>query len=413
MKIPKLLINLLLLGSAIAHSVSAEEYFHEQNLFEAGTLGYYHFRIPGIVITEKGTLITWCEARKEKGDWADIDIMVRRSKDGGETWGEPYVLVDGDDYDIPDADDITSKASSIWGETKGVTANNLVMIPDGDRIHIVFCLEYRRCFYAVSTDEGKTTSKPVDITDAFEPYRTEHGFKWKVIATGPGHGLKHSSGRLIVPSWLSTAEGENGHRPAIVGLICSDDHGKTWEAGDVVVRDKTPYVFGDFLQSYVNPNESMAIELADGSVMMNSRSESPENRRVVTTSTNGVTNWGKPRFDNDLWDPVCLASIIRLTKKPESDKNRILFTNPNSIDRPRRFHTTSQRRENVTIRLSYDEGQTWPVSKVIESGPSGYSDMAIGPDGMIYVLYEKGPGTKYLTLARMNLEWITDGQDSL
>lgn len=394
-------------------SLSSAPYHKETTLWEAGTLGYHHFRIPGIIMTDKGTVVAWTEARKETGDWADIDIMVRRSTDGGDTWSDPFVLVDGEDYEIEDADDVTSKGSYISGATEGVTVNNMVMIPDGDRIHMVFCLEYRKCFYAFSNDEGKTMSEPVDITHALESYRTDHDYPWKVIATGPGHGLKHSSGRLIIPAWLSTGEGGNAHRPSITGVIYSDDQGKTWQGGDIVVKDKIPYDFGDHIQSYINPNETLAEELVDGSVMFNSRTESPENRRVITVSPTGVSNFITPRFDRALWDPVCHGSIKRYSGIGDGKRSRLLFTNPNSIDAPRQFVRVNGRRENVTMRLSYDEGQTWPISRVLEPSGSGYSDITVGPDGMIYVLFEEGPGTQtqFLTLAKFNLEWLTDGLD--
>ncbi|MCB1122381.1 MAG: glycoside hydrolase [Verrucomicrobiae bacterium] len=388
-----------------------EPRYEEQHLFTAQTYGYHHYRIPGIVITEKGTLIAWSEARKEQGDWADIDIAVRRSFDSGKTWTDQTILVDGDSLGITDADEITAKGSSIHGATQGTTAHNMVMIPDGNRIHMIFCVEYSRAFYAFSEDEGATISEPVEITYALEEIRDQ--YNWKVIATGPGHSIRLRSGRLIVPAWISTAEGQNAHHPSIVGVIYTEDRGSTWHAGDIVVKDKDPYNFDGLLQSYIDPNESVALELADGRVMINSRSDSPENRRIVTIGPNGATDWGKPTMHNDLWDPVCHGSLVRLTKKPEYRKNRILFTNPNSIERSKRYHTTWQRRENVTIRMSYDEGKTWPVSKVLDAGPSGYSDMSVGPDGTVYVLYEKGQGTQNLTLARLNVEWLTDGKDSL
>ena len=115
-----------------------------------------------------------------------------------------------------------------------------------------------------------------------------------------------------------------------------------------------------------------------------------------------------------------MASLIRLTKMPESDKNRIVFANPDSTepanpDRPE----GNLKRRNVSVKLSYDEGETWPVNKVLESGASGYSDLAVGPDSTIYCLYENGtPGqdgyyTRYLTMARFDLEWLTGGADQL
>ena len=117
-----------------------------------------------------------------------------------------------------------------------VLKGHQTLIADRDgTVHMLFCLEYMRCFYQRSTDEGETWSTPVEITGAFDTFRA--AYPWKVLATGPGHGIQLSGGRLLVPVWLSTGTGGHAHRPSAVSVIISDDHGKTWQRGEIVVKN--------------------------------------------------------------------------------------------------------------------------------------------------------------------------------
>jgi sialidase-1 len=108
-----------------------------------------------------------------------------------------------------------------------------------------------------------------------------------------------------------------------------------------------------------------------------------------------------------------MASIVRLSARPVSDRNRILFSNPDSlVPRPNTSGVpgSARARQNLSLKVSYDEGETWPVNRVLEAGPSAYSDLAVLPDGTILCFYEQ---EKRLMLARCNLEWLSDGRDSL
>jgi len=368
--------------------MNAKPILDKINIFENQKGGYVHYRVPGIVVTTKGILLAYCEARM-RGDWGDIDIMMRRSTDGGRTWGERQ--------EISKATGEISKNPVALQQnlaTKDeLTLHNPVMIVDHKTgtIHFLYCAEYARCFYRRSNDDGKTFSEPVDITDTFEKFRSE--YDWKVIATGPGHGIQLKNGRLIVPVWMSTGTGGHGHRPSCVSVIYSDDHGKTFHRGEIVTCDPDPLV---------NPSESVALQLTDGRVMLNIRNESKVHRRAVSYSADGATGWTMPVFDEELFEPICMASIIRLTEQPKHEKNRILFSNPDS----RLPHV----RRNLSIKLSYDEGETWPVSKTLEPDISGYSDLTVGSDGTIYCIYETD---RNICVARFNLEWLTDGRDTL
>jgi len=170
----------------------------------------------------------------------------------------------------------------------------------------------------------------------------------------------------------------------------------------------------------IHPNETTAAQLADGRVLLNVRSESKPNRRVLVTSPDGATDWSKPRFHEQLLEPICMASMVRLSEKPA--RNRLLFANPNTLDRAdgKAEPGRNRDRKNVSVKLSYDEGETWPAGKTVEAGFSGYSDLAVAKDGTILLFYERGSTdgrniykTDRLTVARFNLEWLTDGKDML
>jgi sialidase-1 len=152
--------------------------------------------------------------------------------------------------------------------------------------------------------------------------------------------------------------------------------------------------------------------------MLNIRNESKENRRAVAFSADGATKWTTPKLDEYLKDPICMASICRLSEKPASDRDRILFVNPDNLTRADGKSERWRDRKNVTVKLSYDEGKTWEVSKSLEPGGSGYSDVTVDAHGVIYCLYERAGqrnpfSPSAVTVARFNLEWLTEGKDKL
>ena len=374
------------------------------NLFEAGTDGYRHYRIPGVIVSPKGTIIVFCEARSG-GDWSTIDIRMRRSLDGGRTW-EKSRKISEPPGKVQQNEVALKKGLAKPGE---VTMNNPVMIPDAKAgaIHFLHCIEYARCYYRKSTDDGKTFSKAVDITDTFELFRKD--YDWKVLATGPGHGLRTRSGRLIVPVWLSAGSGGHAHRPSAVSVIYSDDSGDNWKRGELVAADpSTRALRATGIPEIRNPGETVAVQLQDGRILLNLRNESARRRRAISISADGVSGWSRYHFDDALVEPICMGSIVRLSERPLHRKNRILFANPHN--------PASRARQNVSVKLSYDEAKTWPVMKTIEAGPSAYTDLAVGPDGTIYCFYERGKAgrlTKALCLATFSLEWLTGGTDRL
>lgn len=331
------------------------------DLFQAGQGGYMTYRIPGMLRLGDGTLIAYAEARKDGvGDWADIDAVMRRSEDGGEHWSDRVVLAD----------------------VGTGTVNNVVAIAGrGKReVHLLYCVNYARAFYRHSVDSGRSFSDPIEITSAFEPIKKQYA--WNVIATGPGHGIRLRSGRLLIPVWLST--GGKSHRPSVVSSLFSDDEGKTWKTGEII------------LGQLRNPSETVAVELKDGRVMMNLRSESDALRRAVVYSKDGASGWSAPEFIPELKEPVCMASLLRY---PTGGKP-LLFVNPDHIDADAGTKKgRNSTRRNLTLQVSWDEGRTWKVTEVIDPEISAYSDLAVNERGEVLVLYEKGgrKGNMYFT----------------
>jgi sialidase-1 len=387
-----LLIGGYVLVALAGHCPGTEPSFERTDLFEPGRGGYAIYRIPGIIVTAKGTLLAYCEARRsDKSDWGSTDILFRRSTDRGKTWSPPKQLptVDGPIAKNPAA------AKQKLGKEGEVLYNNPIAIADRfGAVHFVFCVEYNRCFYTRSDDDGKTFAKPQEITSAFDSFRPEYA--WQVLATGPGHGIQMKSGRLLIPVWLSLGTGGHAHRPSAVSTIVSDDGGATWQRGAIVCLHP----------NFANPSESAAVQLADGRAMLSIRHEGEPRLRAVSISDNGQTGWSPPRFHRDLPEPVCQGSLVRLTELPDDPRTRLLFVNPHN--------PTGKTRKNLTVKLSYDEGETWPEAKAIEPGAASYSDLAVGLDGQIYCFFERGAGKdRTLSLAVFNLEWLTDGRDRI
>jgi sialidase-1 len=367
--------------------VADEPFLEKSEVFPPELNGIARYRIPGVVVTPKGTVLAYAEARKNgSSDWGEIEIHLRRSTNGGKTWEASSQIAHHGAR-------LEGNPRKAEGGEKEQTVNNPVAIVDRETgaIEFLYCINYARCYSMRSTDDGVTWSAPVDITASFEPFRAK--YDWKVIATGPGHGIQIRSGRLVVPIWL--AYGKAGdHAPSAAGTIYSDDHGKTWQAGDLCLPNE-----GDF----GNPNETMITEVSNGCVMLVSRSVSKANRKIVTTSPNGATDWTTPVFHDQLWEPVCMASIIAHPSKPGT----LIYSNPHTLklDKDGKEVPGGRgKRENLCIKLSHDDGKTWPINKVIDPGKAAYSDLAVLPDGTVLCLYEADTS---IVCARFNLEWIT------
>lgn len=399
-------LRLLALALSLASATLAAPLLERQNLFEERTGGFVSYRIPGIVVTARGTVLAYCEARKNSGaDWGEIEIHLRRSTDGGRTFS-PAIQLAHRGPRLPRHPVALAHKS---GKPDEQTVNNPVAIAARDgTVHFVYCVEYQRAFYQRSTDDGLTWSDPVEITAAFEPLRA--AWSWKTIATGPGHGIELRSGRLVVPIWAALAR-TSPHGEGVGATIVSDDAGHTWRAGEIAVPNDalTP-----------GTSETTVAELSDGRVVLHARTRAKPNRKVVVTSPDGATRWSKPTFADALLEPVCMSALLAYPKLGDN-RSRLLFSNPDTLE-PEHGKTSAKpgdrrARRDLTVKLSYDDGATWPVARVLEPGPSAYSDLAVLPDGTLLCFYESGRGSAepgkrpwpyaYLTLARFNLEWLT------
>ncbi len=345
--------------------------------FTAGRETHDIYRIPGIVVTKKGTILVYCEGRTGRSDWSATNIVLRRSVDDGASF-EDSQLIAG------------------CGENEAV--NNPVMIASSDgSVHFLWQKLYRRTFYQKSIDDGLTFSAPVEITDIFNQYR-DKGIEWNVYALGPGHGIEHTNGRLIVPVWIAFGKG-NDHGPACVSTIYSDDGGSFWHTGDIVKWDK----------ECPNMNETAAVELSDGSVMLNIRNHSPSYRRATTISKTGYSDFSPYRLEEALPDPICFGSIAKGTINGDNVTGFI-----NCATYPTKANKYLNLRSHLTVRLSYDDAKTWKYSREIENR-SGYADIAFSIDGSrIYCFYEHDVDDiiksepRHLTFAKINFDWIKD-----
>jgi sialidase-1 len=372
-------------------------------VFVSGTGGYAFYRVPGLVVTAKGTVLAYCEARRTgRSDWENIDLLLRRSTDGGKSWSAPRNMaqVDGPHVRNPVA---LARGKASPDE---VTYSNPVAIAGRDgAVHFLFCLEFNRCFARRSDDDGVTFSPPVEFTAALAGFRP--AFDWRVVALGPMHGIELASGRLVVAVWLALGTQGSGFHPSAVATIYSDDSGRTWNCGAIAIPPTA---------EWANPNSPAIARLAGDRVMINSRNESKANRRLVTVSPDGATHWSVPHFDDALLEPICEGSLVSVS---EAHGGGLLFANPRNLARGdgREAPGKARDRRNLAIHLSRDDGRTWPIIKTLDPGDAQFSDLGAMPDGTILCLYEAGQtaGEKSfaghnvgsITLARFNLEWLT------
>jgi sialidase-1 len=346
------------------------------DVFISGTDGYHTYRIPAIVVTTNGTVLACCEGRKNsRSDTGKIALLLKRSTDGGKTWS-PHQIVRSD------GDNVCGNPAPVVDETTGFVW--LLMTwnlgADGEReINNGTSKDTRRVFVTHSADDGVTWAKPQEITASVK--RPD----WRWYATGPVNGIQLTrgahKGRLVIPC-NHTALDNSGKSVSRSHVIYSDDHGATWQLGGS--EDELT-------------NESTVVERADGSLLHNMRSYNKKNRRAVATSNDGGATWSHVKLDDPLIEPVCQASIFRYSWPENGGRSRILFSNP-----------ASTKRETLTIRISYDEGATWPISKLLHPGPSAYSCLAALPDKCIACLFECGDKSAYekISLARIPLAWL-------
>ena len=337
----------------------------ELQVFKSGEDGCHTYRIPSLCVTASGTILAFCEGRrKSRSDFGDIDMVLKRSADNGRTWGPMQVLADDGENTMGNPCPVIERESG--------------------KIILLLCRNNERAFVMMSEDDGETFTPPDEITSSIKGAHCD----WTRVATGPGHGIQMRSGRLVIPVWYMLGKLSEPTREYRSGVIYSDDAGATWKPGQTAPP---------LLDS---SDECEVVETSDGRLCLNMRNDRGEHRRTVVFSSDGGETWSDPEFDQTLIEPICDASLIRLGQTGPDGEPVWLFSNP-----------ASNQRDNLTVRLSYDEGATWPLSQVLYAGPSAYSCLAELADGSIGCLYERGGDHPYegLHFARFGLEWIADG----
>ena len=343
------LLLIVIIGCLVCYSCGGElgeripdDYFDRNKeeldapyIYQKGYKGYACYRIPALVRTTEGTLLAFAEGRKDDcADNGNIDMVLRRSVDNGETWEDMFVIWDAEEN----------------------TAGNPAPVVDEEtgEIHLLMCLNNDQVYVTHSTDDGVSWSEPENITASVKKEN------WTWYATGPVHGIQIKkgayAGRLVIPC------DHTGDAHAIY----SDDHGKTWKLGGVTEHP----VF--------EPNECTVAELSNGDLLLNMRCPNSDKRRLLSRSTDGGISWTTPEVQQTLIDPVCQGSMLSFTDT--DNRSILLFANA--------AHET--RRRNMTLRISYDDGMTYPKEQVLYDEFAAYSDMALLDTDHVAMLYERG-----------------------
>ncbi len=356
--------------------------FEQTEVFRAGEAGVHTYRIPSLFATSRGTLLAFAEARHQStSDTGDIDLVLKRSRDGGKTWSEMQTVWDdgpnvcGNPCPVQDRDTGTIWLLLTWNDGRDKESE---IIAQTSR-------DSRRVFVCRSDDDGVSWSKPTDITEKVKRPN------WAWYATGPGAGIQIEHGphrgRLVIPCDHIIAKSEKFYSH----VIYSDDHGQTWILGGATPKDKV--------------NECEVVEIADGRLLLNMRNYEKERpSRQVAQSDDGGQTWTNQRHDDALIEPTCQASIRRLSWPEGDTPGVILFANPAS---------TTQR-QRMTVRASFDDGRSWPVSRLVTPGPAAYSSLAALPHAEAGLLYETGEKSPYerIVFARFNLDWLQQSPEN-
>ncbi len=363
-------VLLLVIGAPV---VAAEPLLEHTDVYKSGEDGYKIYRIPTIEITPDGTLLAFAEARKYGGadpgyGKQDIDLVLKRSTDGGKSWSEMKIIEDpGELWSAANATTVvdrdTGKVWVLYLRSKPVRSTGTSRPGTDD-------MQTQARF---SEDNGATWSEPIDLTAIARDMSDD---TWKASVVGPGGAIQARSGRLLAPIWKS---------PYNVFAIYSDDHGKTWQRGQFVPG-------GD------RGDEDQLVELADGRILMDMR-QTGGKTRWRTISSDGGQTW-TDLFPGEAVTP-CACAIERLTLKAAGDRNRILWTGPKGPGR-----------KTLVARVSYDEGRTFQIERVVSEEPAAYSDLTMLKDQTAGCLWERG-SYRFITFTRFNLAFLEpDGPPS-
>lgn len=326
---------------------------------KAGDENVHTYRIPGIITTEKGTLISVYDIRyKNSGDLpGNIDVGMSRSTDGGKTWEPMQIIMDmgepNENNGVGDPsilfDPVTKKiwVSALWSKgNRSIAGSKPGLSPD----------ETGQFVLVSSEDDGRTWTKPYSITPQVKDPA------WKLFFPGPGSGIAMQNGTIVFPAQYWDAD----HMPHST-LIYSNDHGKNWKSG---------------IGAKSNTTESQLVETTPGTLMLNMRDNRGEYRSVATTTDYGKTWIEHSTSYKDLIDPVCMASIIKAkTNLNNTPKEVLFFSNVAS----------KNARVDMTVKASLDLGESWLPSNTLlidERKSYGYSSLCQVDENTVGLLYE-------------------------
>jgi sialidase-1 len=349
-------------GSEAEIRILSADTLSTADVFVRNQGGYACYRIPAVIQTHAGTIIAFAEARKNGcSDTGKIDLVIRRSTDGGTTWGAMIKVWTDDDNTcgnpVPIVDSTTGRIYLLGTWNLGSDHESAIINRTSK--------DTRRVFFLYSDDDGLTWSTPQEITSQVKKA------DWTWYATGPCHGIQLQSkkykGRIVVPSNHSEAGTKESHSQ----VIYSDDCGRTWKLGGISSKEK---------------NECSVVELSNGDLMLNMRNYNRKlnKTRAYAISKDGGDSWSEVQYASELIEPICQGNIINYTRRGKITK-QLLFSNPAAVDE----------RVKMTVRKSKDNGRSWPYSYLVYAGPSAYSDMVVLSNGSIGLLYESGINDAY------------------
>ena len=362
-------------------------------VYTSGTDGHKSYRIPAIIRSPGGELLAFAEGRVNgSDDFGNIEIVLKRSLDLGKTWGPMTVIANngklqaGNPAPVVDLlDPRYPKGRIFLFYNTGNKSESEVRNGNG----------IREIWYKTSTDNGNSWSEPVNITlQVHKPNQPginqayHFAEDWRSYANTPGHALQYSSkpylGRIYVAANHSEQNSKQPGGAYFAHAYYSDNHGKSFMLSATV--------------PLAGSNESSAAELSNGALILNSRNQQGDIReRIVAISKNGGERWDTIYFDHQLPDPVCEGSILNIGRK--SGKELLAFCNPAERDD----------RNNLTLRISSDEGKTWFKSITIDNNPeqkklsyTAYSDIVSVGKSKIGILYEKN---NYSLIVFRTVKW--------